>query len=72
MQFELVSRVLITTNTTRFYLDMTDYDLQQTIKLFGNPKVDKIFRIKFFRKYYDIGLREAKEFVEEAQDSLPL
>lgn len=72
MHFSLVSKVRIETASTIFYYDGTDYDTQQLIKLFGNPNVDKIWRIKTFRKLYNVGLREAKEFVEEAQDSLPL
>ncbi len=41
----------------------------ELITLFGNNRVDKIQRIKWVRSWLNIGLREAKEFIEQAETS---
>ena len=70
--FNTVSRthVIVDGNfRAEFDLDMSEHQVVGLITLFGNNRVDKIQRIKWARQWLNIGLREAKEFVEQAEPS---
>ena len=72
ISFHTVSRthMIVSGNfQVEFDIDMSESQTKELIKLFGNDNVEKIQRIKWARQWLNIGLREAKEFVEQAQES---
>lgn len=70
ISFHTVSRthMIVSGNfQVEFDIDMSESQTKELIKLFGNSNADKIQRIRWARQWLNIGLREAKEFVEQAQ-----